>query len=81
MKAAWHLDQAGRLGLAPKQPGYRPSAADLQQFQAALEQQQSTLASSARAGEQTCQAAALSLEELRQAAINAKETLFMGGCF
>ena len=24
--AAWHLDQTGRLGLAPKQPGYRPSA-------------------------------------------------------
>jgi hypothetical protein len=37
VKAAWHLDQAGRLGLAPKQPGYRPSAADLQQFQMALE--------------------------------------------
>ena len=37
VKAAWHLDQTGRLGLAPKQPGYRPSAADLQQFQMALE--------------------------------------------
>ena len=39
VKAAWHLDQAGRLGLAPTQPGYRPSAADLQEFQMALEQQ------------------------------------------
>ena len=35
--AAWQLDQAGRLGFAPQQPGYRPPASDLQQFQAALE--------------------------------------------
>jgi hypothetical protein len=35
--AAWHLDQMGRLGLAPKDAGYRPPAADLQQFQMALE--------------------------------------------
>ena len=35
--AAWHLDQSGRLGFAPQQPGYRPPASDLQQFQAALE--------------------------------------------
>jgi len=35
--ADWHLDQAGRLGLAPQQNGYRPPAADLQQFQMALE--------------------------------------------
>jgi hypothetical protein len=35
--AAWHLDQMGRLGLSPQQTGYRPPATDLQQFQAALE--------------------------------------------
>jgi hypothetical protein len=35
--ATWHLDQMGRLGLAPKQPGYKPSAADLQSFQQTLE--------------------------------------------
>jgi hypothetical protein len=35
--ADWHLDQTGRLGLVPKQPGYKPSAADVQQFQAALQ--------------------------------------------
>jgi hypothetical protein len=36
-KAEWSLDQTGRLGLAAQQAGYRPPAADLQQFQAALE--------------------------------------------
>ncbi len=35
--AEWHFDQTGRLGLAPRQPGYRPAAADMQQFQLALE--------------------------------------------
>ncbi len=35
--AAWQLDQTGRLGLIPQQPGYRPPAADVQQFQMALE--------------------------------------------
>ena len=35
--AAWSLDQFGRLGLAPKQPGYKPSAADLQAFQTKLQ--------------------------------------------
>jgi len=35
--ADWHFDQAGRLGLLPQQTGYRPSAPDLQQFQAALD--------------------------------------------
>ena len=35
--AAWSLDQYGRLGLAPKQQGYKPSAADLQAFQAKLQ--------------------------------------------
>lgn len=37
MRAEWYLDQAGRLGLAPQQAGYRPSAMDVQQFQMALE--------------------------------------------
>ena len=36
-KAEWYLDQAGRLGLVPQQTGYRPPAADMQQFQMALE--------------------------------------------
>jgi len=35
--AEWYIDQTGRLGLAPQQAGYRPSAADLQRFQATLE--------------------------------------------
>jgi hypothetical protein len=35
--ADWYFDQSGRLGLAPQQAGYRPPAADLQQFQMALE--------------------------------------------
>jgi hypothetical protein len=42
-KADWHLDQTGRLGLATQQPGYRPSAPDVQQFQAALEAELSKL--------------------------------------
>jgi hypothetical protein len=36
-RAEWYLDQTGRLGLAPEKTGYRPPAADVQQFQAALE--------------------------------------------
>lgn len=35
--AEWYLDQTGRLGVIPKQQGYKPSAADVQQFQMALE--------------------------------------------
>jgi hypothetical protein len=35
--AAWQLDQTGRLGLIPQQAGYRPPAADVAEFQAALE--------------------------------------------
>jgi hypothetical protein len=35
--ADWYLDQTGRLGVAPKQQGYKPSAPDVQQFQAALQ--------------------------------------------
>jgi hypothetical protein len=33
----WYLDQMGRLGVAPKQRGYKPSATDVQEFQAALQ--------------------------------------------
>ena len=36
-RAEWYLDQAGRLGLVADKQGYRPPAADVQQFQAALE--------------------------------------------
>jgi hypothetical protein len=36
-KAEWYLDQAGRLGVVPSQPGYKPPAADVQQFQVALD--------------------------------------------
>ncbi|HWD92283.1 MAG TPA: hypothetical protein VG938_08035 [Verrucomicrobiae bacterium] len=36
-QADWYIDQSGRLGLAPQQAGYRPSPADLQQFQILLE--------------------------------------------
>jgi hypothetical protein len=35
--ATWYLDQLGRLGLAPKQQGYKPPAADLQVFQMQLQ--------------------------------------------
>lgn len=35
--ADWYLDQTGRLGVVPKQTGYKPSAADVQQFQLALQ--------------------------------------------
>ena len=35
--AAWQLDQTGRLGLFPQTPGYRPPAADVEEFQMALE--------------------------------------------
>lgn len=37
MTAEWYLDQMGRLGLAPKTKGYRPTSADVQDFQAELE--------------------------------------------
>lgn len=37
--AEWHLDQFGRLGLVPQEPGYRPSAPDLQTFQEELQAQ------------------------------------------
>jgi hypothetical protein len=41
--AVWYLDQTGRLGLGPKQPGYKPSAPDLQSFQQTLEGELSKL--------------------------------------
>jgi hypothetical protein len=37
--ADWYLDQTGRLGVVPKVAGYKPSAADVQQFQTALQQE------------------------------------------
>ena len=42
-QADWYFDQAGRLGLSPQETGYRPSAADLQQFQMALESELSRM--------------------------------------
>jgi len=35
-QAAWYLDQLGRLGVIPKQQGYKPSSRDIQEFQLAL---------------------------------------------
>lgn len=37
--ADWYLDQTGRLGVVPKQQGYKPSAPDVQHFQMALEKE------------------------------------------
>jgi hypothetical protein len=37
--AEWYLDQTGRLGVVPKVQGYKPTQADVQQFQAALERE------------------------------------------
>jgi len=37
--ADWYLDQTGRLGVVAKQTGYKPSAADVQDFQLALQQE------------------------------------------
>lgn len=37
--AGWYLDQMGRLGLVPKQQGYKPTAADVQEFQLALQRE------------------------------------------
>jgi hypothetical protein len=42
-QAEWYFDQAGRLALVAQQQGYRPPAADLQQFQMALETELSKL--------------------------------------
>ena len=35
--AQWYLDEMGRLGLAPKEKGYRPAPADVQAFQMELQ--------------------------------------------
>lgn len=35
----WHLDQTGRLGLAPMSPGYRPPQADIAEFQRQLQEE------------------------------------------
>jgi hypothetical protein len=37
--AEWYLDQTGRLGVVPKQQGYKPSANDVKEFQTALQQE------------------------------------------
>lgn len=37
--AEWYLDQHGRLGLAPKTEGYRPSQQDLITFQSELQKE------------------------------------------
>ena len=37
--ADWYIDQTGRLGLVAKQPGYKPSQADAQEFQLALQRE------------------------------------------
>jgi hypothetical protein len=37
--ADWYLDQMGRLGVVPKQQGYKPSATDVQEFQMALQRE------------------------------------------
>jgi len=37
--AGWYLDQLGRLGIVPKQTGYRPAPEDLQAFQLELQNQ------------------------------------------
>ena len=41
--ADWYLDQTGRLGVVPKQQGYKPAAADVQDFQLALQQEMAKL--------------------------------------
>ena len=37
--ADWYLDQTGRLGVVPKVQGYKPSQADVQDFQLALQRE------------------------------------------
>jgi hypothetical protein len=38
-RATWYVDEMGRLSVAPGEPGYRPSSADMQEFQMALERE------------------------------------------
>ncbi len=35
--AEWQLDQFGRLAVVPRQPGYKPSAQDVEEFQKELD--------------------------------------------
>jgi hypothetical protein len=35
----WYLDQTGRLGMVPPEPGYRPQPNDIAEFQIALEKE------------------------------------------
>lgn len=37
--ATWYLDETGRLGLAPKQTGYKPTPEDVKTFQVELQTQ------------------------------------------
>ena len=37
--AEWYLDQFGRLGMVPPEPGYRPPEADVAEFQMSLEKE------------------------------------------
>jgi hypothetical protein len=37
--AVWYIDQFGQMGIAPKQRSYKPTQADLQSFQQALDQE------------------------------------------
>ena len=38
-QAGWYVDEMGRLSVAASEPGYRPPAGDMQQFQMILEQE------------------------------------------
>ena len=38
-KAAWYLDQTGRLGMNPETPNYRPPEPDINEFQLALDKE------------------------------------------
>ncbi len=39
IKAEWYLDQMGRFGLVPPEPGYRPSPEDMADFKIMLERE------------------------------------------
>ncbi len=41
--AEWFIDQTGQLGLRPDEAGYRPPAADVKDFQAALDRELSKM--------------------------------------
>jgi hypothetical protein len=38
-RAAWYLDQMGRLGVSPEEQGYRPPAGDVEEFQTQLDRE------------------------------------------